>query len=77
MDPVHETLRIIAEVSSKPADAITRDTELVADLALDSAKAFELLVKLEDGLGVDIEEEDAAGLNTVGDILDLLATKLG
>jgi acyl carrier protein len=43
--------------------------ELVADLGMDSARALELLVELEDKIGIEISDEDAARLNTVGDIL--------
>ena len=46
--------------------------ELVANLGLDSAKALELLVELEDQLGVVIDDDDAARLNTVGDVLAYL-----
>jgi acyl carrier protein len=42
--------------------------ELVANLGLDSAKALELLVELEESLDIEIGDDDAARLNTVGDI---------
>lgn len=66
---------VIAQVSKTDATAITSEMELVADLGMDSAKALELLVELEDKLGIEISDEDAARLNTVGDILGYL-TKL-
>jgi acyl carrier protein len=46
--------------------------ELVGDLGFDSARALELLVELEDRLNIEIGDDDAAGLNTVGDILAFL-----
>jgi len=60
---------VIAEITGIPADSITPEMELVADLDMDSAKALELLVELEDRFDVEIDDENAANLNTVGDVL--------
>jgi acyl carrier protein len=68
-------ISVIAKISRLDADTITAEMELVADLGLDSARALELLVELEDRLGVEISDEDAARLNTVGDILSYLETR--
>jgi len=65
-------LAVLAKISGKDPESLTRDAELVADLGMDSAKALELLVELEDSLEIEIEDEDAARLITVGDILDYL-----
>jgi acyl carrier protein len=62
-------LAVIAKVSKVEAGTITPDMDLVGDLGLDSAKALELLVELEDALGAEISDEQAARLNSVGDIL--------
>lgn len=64
---------VIAKISKTDAANITPDMELVADLGMDSAKALELLVELEDTLGIEIGDEEAAKLNTVGDILRYLS----
>jgi acyl carrier protein len=62
-------ISIIARITGLPPEAIVPEMELVADLDMDSAKALELLVELEDRLGVEIDDEAAANLNTVGDVL--------
>ena len=72
MDRKHKALDLIARISSKPVSELTPEMELVADLDMDSAKALELLVELEDTLEIEISDEDAARLNTVGDILDYI-----
>lgn len=72
MDRKQRALDVIARISSRPVAELTPDMELVADLEMDSAKALELLVELEDALGIEISDEDAARLNTVGDILEFL-----
>lgn len=73
MSHTETAVNVIARISKTDAAKITPDLELVADLGMDSAKALELLVELEDTLGIEIGDEDAARLNTVGDILGYLA----
>ena len=65
-------IAVIAGVSKTDPSKITPEMELVADLGMDSARALELLVELEDKIGIEISDEDAARLNTVGDILGYL-----
>ena len=68
------TLAVIAKVSKIEAAALRPDMDLVADLGFDSAKALELLVELEEALGIEVSDEQAARLNTVGDILAVVET---
>ena len=72
MDATETALAIIARIARRPVAELTPGMELVADLDLDSARALELLVALEDALGIEISDEDAARLDTVGDILAYL-----
>ena len=67
-------LAVIAKVSKVEVDALSPDLDLVADLGFDSAKALELLVELEEALGVEVSDEQAARLNSVGDILAIVET---
>lgn len=60
---------VIARVAGVDAGSLTSGTELVADLDMDSARALELLVELEDRFDIEIDDDDAAGLNTVGDVI--------
>jgi acyl carrier protein len=66
------TLAAIAKVSKVDVARIRLDMDLVADLGFDSAKALELLVELEEALGIEISDEQAARLNSVGDILAIV-----
>jgi len=73
MDHKATALAVVAKVAKVDAATLTPDMELVADLGLDSARALELLVELEDALATEITDEAAARLNTVGDILAYIA----
>ena len=69
MDKKTKTLEIISRLSGKPTDQLETGHELVADLGIDSPKALQLLVELEEALSIEISDDDAAKMDTVGDIL--------
>ena len=62
-------LDVLAKLGSVEKAQLTPAMELVSDLGIDSPKALQLLVELEDSLGIEISDEDAARMDTVGDIL--------
>ncbi|MCB9915084.1 MAG: acyl carrier protein [Planctomycetes bacterium] len=68
-----ETLETLARIAGVDAATLAPEQHLVVDLGIDSPKALRLLVELEDRLDVEIEDEDAAGLKTVGDVLAYVA----
>lgn len=67
---VTRVLAVLAQAAGRRVEDLRPEHELVADLGLDSAAALRLLVDLEEALDVEIDDEDAARLATVGDVLD-------
>ena len=67
-------ISVIARITGVAIESITPEMELVADLDMDSAKALELIVELEDRFDVEIEDDGAASLNTVGDVLAAISS---
>ena len=72
MDVKQKTFEILAKVSGQGAENITPEMELVSNLNIDSPKALQLLVELEDAFEIEIEDEDAAKMDRVQDVLDYL-----
>ena len=64
---------IIVETLGCDAEAVTPPASLADDLGADSLAAVELVMALEEAVGISIAEEDAANLKTVGDIMTYLA----
>ena len=56
------------------ADEVTRDSTFEA-LEVDSLDLVELGQVVEDQFGVKLESADVAELNTVGDVVDLVAAR--
>ena len=65
-------LAVVSEISGRPAGELQPSQNLVGDLGIDSPKALQLLLLLEERLDIEISDEDAAQMDTVGDILDYL-----
>lgn len=60
------------EMEGKGTGEITRDTDFVNDLGLDSLDTVELMMLLEDKFSVHIPDEDAIKIKTVGDAVDYI-----
>ena len=72
MDMKAKALEIVAAISGKEVADLDPKLDLVADLGIDSPKALQMLLDLEDALGIEISDEDAAKMDTVGDVLGYL-----
>ncbi len=72
MDRKQKTLEIVAAISGKEVADLEPGLDLVADLGIDSPKALQMLLDLEEALGIEISDEDAAKMDTVGDVLGYL-----
>lgn len=57
-------------------EKITPDSRFEEDLEVDSLGVVELLMALEDNFGVQIPDEEAEQLTTVGEAVDLVHTKI-
>ena len=63
---------ILAEQFEIDPSEITLDTNIIDDIGADSLDIVELIMAVEDNYGISINDEDAAGLTTVGKIVDYL-----
>jgi acyl carrier protein len=70
-DTVYE---ILVRLTGKERSAITPESELAAGLGIDSPMALQLLFELEEALNIEISDEDAAAMETVGDVLKQVAS---
>jgi acyl carrier protein len=58
------------------ADKITMNATFEEDLEVDSLGVVELLMALEDNFGVQIPDEEAESIGTVGQAVDVVEQKL-
>jgi acyl carrier protein len=60
------------DVLQVEADKVVESASFAEDLEADSLDLVELVMQLEDSLGVTIDEDDLAEVRTVGDALDVI-----
>ena len=69
--------QIIADQLGVKKEEVTDNAKFVDDLGADSLDTVELVMALEEEFGVEIPDEDAEKLTTVGDALRYIEEKSG
>lgn len=63
---------------NKDALAAARlETNILDDLMVNSARLVDVILEFEDEFDIEVEDEDADSVNTIGDAVNLIAAKVG
>lgn len=62
--------KIISEVLNVETDDITMETTFVDDLGADSLDLFQIIMGIEEEFDIEIENEEAENIKTVGDAVE-------
>ena len=73
MDKIKE---IIVDKLGVEDGKITMDAKFIDDLGADSLDTVELIMQFEEEFGIEIPDEDAEGLLSVGKAVDYISQKL-
>ena len=68
--------KIIAESLSAKVEEIKEDSKFVDDLGADSLDIVELVMAIETKFNIEIPDEDAQKIKTVGDAIDYVFKKV-
>ena len=68
---------IIAEQLGVKAEEVTPGASFIDDLGADSLDTVELVMALEEEFGIEIPDEDAEKMTTVGDAIKYIEGKSG
>ena len=78
MDNVEEKVKdIIVEEHRVEREKLTSEASFMEDLGADSLDTVELVMAFEKEFDIDIPDEDAEKLRTVGDAMNYLHQKIG
>jgi acyl carrier protein len=74
-DAESKVREIIINELGVEAEKVTNDASFVEDLGADSLDTVELVMAFEEEFGIDIPDEDAEQLRTVGDAIKYMKEK--
>jgi acyl carrier protein len=69
--------KVLVDQLARDESDVTMEARFEEDLDADSLDLVEVVLALEEELGVNIPEEEMEGVKTVGQAVDLVAEKLG
>ncbi len=72
MDLEQRIKEIIADQLGVEVDKLNPNAKFVEDLGADSLDVVELVMAFEEEFGIEIPDEDAEKIRTVGDVIDYL-----
>ncbi|MDG2266605.1 MAG: phosphopantetheine-binding protein [Candidatus Marinimicrobia bacterium] len=56
---------------------VSLETNILDDLKVNSARLVDVVIAFEDEFDIEIDDEDVDTVNTVGDAVQLISSKLG
>lgn len=68
--------KIISEVLNVDEDEIAMETSFVDDLGADSLDVFQIIMGIEEEFEIEIDNEDAEKIATVGDAVEQIKNAL-
>jgi acyl carrier protein len=69
---LEQITKIISDRLGKDESTITPESSFKEDLGADSLEVVELIMQLEDEFGIEISDEDAEKIATVGDAVQYI-----
>ena len=71
-----KVIELIVEQLDADVEKISNDDSFMDDLGADSLDTVELIMAFEEEFDIEIPDEDAENIRTVGDVIEYLEDKL-
>jgi len=76
MDILEKVKAVVVEKLGVEPEQVTPEARFIEDLNADSLDIVELIMGLEDEFGLEISDEEAETIQTVGDAIKFIESKL-
>lgn len=77
MDFFERIKKVVIRELGTPEERIKPEASFRDDIGASSVQIFDLILAFEDEFGIEVPDEDAVMITTVGDAVDYLQKKLG
>lgn len=71
-DTAQRVMKVTAEVLKIDLARVNKDARFVEDLGAESMQSIELVAAFEEEFDIEMDEQDALGVKTVGDAIDFI-----
>lgn len=73
-----EMVKILKPYVKDPAllENATKDTHILDDLKVNSARLVDVIIMCEDVFDIEVDDDDADGIKTIGDAVTIIERKL-
>ncbi len=75
-DTAERVKKVIIEQLLCDDGRVTENAALIDDLGADSLDTIELVMALEEEFGIDITDDDASAIQTVGDVVRVIDARI-
>ena len=75
-DLLKKIAEIVVEKLDVPIEKVTESAKFIDDLGADSLDTVELIMQFEEDFNIEIPDEDAETLRSVGQAVDYISNKL-
>jgi len=76
---IYEEFMNIIRLYAKDTELVekaTKETHLLNDLKVNSARLVDIIIKCEDVFGIEIDDDDADKIRTIGDAMGVIQSKV-
>ncbi|KPA12093.1 acyl carrier protein [Candidatus Magnetomorum sp. HK-1] len=65
------------QIEREDLEKANRETNIISDLMVNSARLVDIIIKAEDTFDIEIDDDEADSIRTIGDAVDVVLKKLG
>ena len=76
---IYDDFMNIIRLYAKDAELVekaTEETHILNDLKVNSARLVDIIIKCEDTFGIEIDDDDADKIRTIGDAVGIIKAKV-
>ncbi len=63
--------------NAEALEGVSAETNILEDLRVNSARLVDVILDFEDAFNIEIADDDADGVTTIGDALQLIEARIG